>query len=85
MSWLKCLLHFRNCNGCITLRELIEIFSTIYILEDEEIERALEKASDVFSNFDVEGDLEISREEFIAMCREDDEIIQTLEEAYEWI
>ena len=64
---------------------MTEIFSTIYILEDEETEKALEKASQVFWDIDREGDLEISREEFIEMCRQDDGIIQALKETHDWI
>ena len=67
------------------MTEIVELFSTLYILEDEDIERAQEKAIGVFTDIDKDGDLEISMEEFIEMCKEDDEIIQTLEEVYEWI
>ena len=77
--------YFRNRVGFISLAEIIEIFSTIYILEDEETEKALEKAAQVFWDIDREGDLKISREEFIEMCRQDDGIIQTLKEPHEWI
>ena len=64
---------------------MTEIFSTIFILEDEETEKALEKASQVFWDIDREGDLEISREEFIEMYRQDDGIIQALKETHDWI
>ena len=77
--------YFRNRVGFLSLAEIIEIFSTIYILEDEEMEKALEKATQVFWDLDTEDDQEISREEFIAMCRQDDGIIQTLKETHEWI
>ena len=77
--------YFRKRVGFISLAEVIEIFSTIYILEDEETEKALEKATQVFYDLDTEGDQEISREEFIAMCRQDNGIIQTLKETHEWI
>ena len=84
-SNLLCDLYFRNRVGFISLAEIVEIFSTICILEDEETEKALEKATQVFWDIDREGDLEISKEEFIEMCRQDDGIIQTLKETHEWI
>ena len=77
--------YFRKRVGFITLAEIIEIFSTIYILEDEETEKALEKATQVFWDIDREGNFEISKEEFIEMCRQDDGIIDTLKETHEWI
>ena len=77
--------YFRNRAGFISLAEIIEIFSTIYILEDEETEKALEKATQVFWDIDREGNFEISKEEFIEMCRQDDGIIETLKETHDWI
>lgn len=79
------LFRIRNGVGYITLAEIIEIFSTIYIIEHEETEAALDKAAVVFSDMDRKGDLEISKEQFIEMCAIDEEIIKTLEETYEWI
>ena len=77
--------HYRNSVGYISATEIVELFSTFYIIEDEDIERAQEKAVWVFADIDKDGDLEISMDEFIEMCKEDDEIIKTLEEVYEWI
>ena len=67
-----------DSSGSITIGELITVFATLYENEGLDKKLAIVRAEHIFINLDVNNDGDISEEEFVKGCMEDEELVAVL-------
>ena len=65
--------------GTIELREMIEIIGTLYEMEGLNKDNAKERAEKIFEQLDIDGDGELTVEEFCRGCLIDEDLVKLLD------
>lgn len=73
-------LYDKDNSGSITIGEMIKVFATLYENEGLDEKIAVERAEKIFSSLDINNDGDITEEEFVRGCMEDEEIVNVLGE-----
>ena len=68
----------KNGSESIQLGEMVEIFSMLYICEGLEESLAVERAEQVFNLLDSNNDGDVTEEEFVNGCLDDDDLVKEL-------
>ncbi|CAB4067157.1 Frequenin-1,Neuronal calcium sensor 2,Hippocalcin-like protein 4,Neurocalcin homolog,Neurocalcin-delta,Neurocalcin,Neurocalcin-delta B,Visinin-like protein 1,Neurocalcin-delta A,Neuron-specific calcium-binding protein hippocalcin,Hippocalcin-like protein 1 [Lepeophtheirus salmonis] len=71
-------MYDKDNSGSIELTEMIEIIGTLYEMEGVPREKAGDRAKIIFGALDVNGDGELTCEEFVRGCMEDPELVRLL-------
>ena len=71
LSWLF-RMYDTDASGTITLGEMVEIFSGLYLSEMLDLETAVDRAEVIFAELDEDHDGEITEKEFIEGCLQDE-------------
>ena len=66
-------------SGTIQVKELVELFGTLYLHEGLDPQKAVRRAVAVFTVLDVDNDLCITEEEFIIGCMKDKQMMDIME------
>ena len=74
-------LYDKDSSGSITMGEMIQVFATLYENEGLDEKIAVERAEKIFSSLDINNDGDISEEEFVKGCMEDEEMVKMLSES----
>ena len=70
--------NFQDGSGSIQLSEMMEVFGTLYLNEGVDEELATERALKIFGFLDINNDGDVSQEEFIRGCLQDEELVDAL-------
>ena len=65
-------------SNSIQLSEMMELFGTLYISEGLDEELAVERAQKIFSFLDINNDGDITEDEFVRGCLQDEELVELL-------
>ena len=71
LSWLF-RMYDTDASGTITLGEMVEIFSGLYLSEELDLDAAVDRAEVIFAELDEDHDGEITEKEFIEGCLQDE-------------
>ena len=71
LAWLF-RMYDTDASGTITLGEMVEIFSGLYLSEGLDLDAAVDRAEEIFAELDDDHDGEITEKEFIEGCLEDE-------------
>ena len=71
-------MYDKDGNGTIDLPEMIEIIGTLYDMEGVSKNTAADRARKIFGELDVDGDGELTADEFVRGCLEDPELVRLL-------
>ena len=72
-------MYDKDGSGSIEMSEMVEILETVYIMEGVMSNNmAKQRAKQIFSELDVNGDGSITCDEFIAGCMKDDDMVKML-------
>jgi len=71
-------MYDKDGSNSIQLGEMIELFATLYLSEGLEEELATERAEKIFSLLDINNDGDISEDEFVQGCLQDEELVELL-------
>ena len=71
LSWLF-RMYDTDASGTITLGEMVEIFSGLYLSEELDLDAAVDRAEVIFAELDEDHDGEITEQEFIEGCLQDE-------------
>ena len=71
-------MYDKDGSNSIQLGEMVEIFSMLYLCEGLNVELAVERAEQVFNLLDANNDGDITEDEFVKGCMEDDDLMQEL-------
>ena len=71
LSWLF-RMYDTDASGTITLGEMVEIFSGLYLSEELDLETAVDRAEVIFAELDEDHNGEITEKEFIEGCLQDE-------------
>lgn len=71
LSWLF-RMYDTDASGTITLGEMVEIFSGLYLSEELDLDAAVDRAEVIFAELDEDHDGEITEREFIEGCLQDE-------------
>ena len=74
-------LYDKDSSGSITIGEIIQVFATLYENEGLDEKIAVERSEKIFSSLDVNNDGDITEEEFVKGCLEDDEMRKMLSDS----
>jgi Ca2+-binding EF-hand superfamily protein len=66
-------------SGFISVAEMLTVLGTVYGLEGVSQAEATQRVKFIFGLLDTDGDEEISEEEFIRGCLEDQELVKLLQ------
>ena len=58
--------------------EMMEVFGTLYLNEGVSEQLAIDRAQRIFSFLDINNDGDISEEEFVRGCLQDEELVRAL-------
>ena len=73
-------LYDTDNSGSITIGEMIQVFATLYESEGVDQKMAVVRAEQVFCSLDVNNDGDITEEEFVKGCLEDEDMVKLLSE-----
>lgn len=71
-------MYDKDGNGSVDLEEMIEIIGTLYDMEGAKKEHAEARAKKIFGELDVNGDGDLTADEFVKGCLLDPELVQLL-------
>lgn len=71
-------MYDKDGSNSIQLSEMMELFGTLYLNEGLEEELATERAEKIFSMLDVNNDGDITEDEFVRGCLQDEELVELL-------
>ena len=71
-------MYDKDGSNSIQLGEMVEIFSMIYLIEGIDENLAVERAEQVFHMLDEDNDGDVTEEEFVKGCMEDDDLVKEL-------
>ena len=74
LTWLFRMFD-RDGSATLTLAEMVEVFSSLYITEGLDQDAAVDRAEEIFSALDEDLDGEVSCEEFVRGCLEDRQLV----------
>jgi len=74
LSWLF-RMYDTDASNTITLGEMVEIFSGLYLSEQLDLETAVGRAEVIFAELDEDHDGEITEKEFIEGCLQDEVLV----------
>ena len=69
-------MYDKDSSGSITIGEMVKVFATLYKNEGLDETVAVERAESVFGNLDINNDGDITEEEFVKGCMEDEEMVR---------
>ena len=73
-------LYDKDGSDSIQLREMLEVFATLYLNEGVNEDLAIERATKIFSFLDANNDGDISEDEFVQGCLKDEDLVTLLED-----
>ena len=71
-------MYDKDGSDSIQLGEMVEIFSTLYLCEGLDKDLAVERAEQVFNLLDANNDGDVTEDEFVQGCLEDDDLVEEL-------
>jgi len=71
-------MYDKDQSHSIQLGEMIEVFGTLYMNEGLDKQLAVDRAVKIFSDLDIDGDGDITEEEFIKGCLKDHDLVNLL-------
>ena len=71
-------MYDKDSSGSITIGEMVKVFATLYKNEGLDETVAVERAETVFGNLDINNDGDITEEEFVKGCMDDEEMVKML-------
>ena len=71
-------MYDKDSSGSITIGEMVKVFATLYKNEGLDETVAVERAETVFGNLDINNDGDVTEEEFVKGCMEDEEMVKML-------
>jgi Ca2+-binding EF-hand superfamily protein len=71
-------MYDKDGSGSITIGEMIQVFATLYENEGVDQKMAVDRAEQIFGSLDVNNDGDITEEEFVKGCMEDEEMVKLL-------
>ena len=74
-------LYDADQSGEVSMSEMVILFAGIYQLEGIENKAAVERAEVVFGNLDINGDGDITEEEFVQGCLKDEDMVRMLQDS----
>lgn len=77
LSWIFGIFDINQSNS-LELVELVKLFSTIFILEGVDKDKAVDKAVKSFGYMDINRNGEVSKNEFIKTCLSDKALVDHL-------
>ena len=63
-------MYDKDQSQTIQLGEMVELFGTLYLNEGLEMDAAVERAMAIFSTLDIDGDGDVTEDEFVRGCLE---------------
>ena len=69
----------KDNSGVVALAEIVEVFAALYRNEGIDMNLAIERATSVFRWFDADNNGEVTAEEFIGLCAENQDLFEFLE------
>ena len=74
-------MYDKDSSGSIEIGEMIQVFATLYAHEGLDQKMAVERAETIFGNLDINNDGDITEDEFVKGCMEDEEMVQLLSDS----
>ena len=74
-------MYDKDGSGSITIGEMIQVFATLYENEGVDNKLAVARAEQIFCSLDKNNDGDISEEEFVKGCMEDEEMMKLLNDS----
>jgi len=71
-------MYDKDQSQTIQLGEMVELFGTLYLNEGLEMDAAVERANAIFSALDINNDGDVTEEEFVRGCMEDENLVRAL-------
>ena len=71
-------MYDKDGSNSIQLSEMVELFGTLYLNEGLEEDLATERAEKIFSLLDINNDGDITEDEFVRGCLQDEELVELL-------
>ena len=71
-------MYDKDGSNSIQLSEMVELFGTLYLNEGLEEDLATERAEKIFSLLDINNDGDITEDEFVKGCLQDEELVELL-------
>ena len=71
-------MYDKDSSGSITIGEMIQVFATLYENEGLDQNMAVARAEQVFGSLDINNDGDITEEEFVKGCLEDEDMVNLL-------
>ena len=71
-------MYNKDWSNSIQLVEMVEIFSMLYLSESLDENLAIERAEKVFHMLDADNDGDVTEEEFVNGCLEDEDLVKEL-------
>ena len=71
-------MYDKDSSGSITIGEMIQVFATLYENEGLDQNMAVARAEQVFGSLDINNDGDITEEEFVNGCLEDEDMVNLL-------
>ena len=72
------LMYDKDGSDSIQLGEMVEMFSMLYLCEGLDESLAVERAEQVFNLLDANNDGDVTEEEFVNGCMDDDDLVKAL-------
>jgi len=71
-------MYDKDKSQTIQLGEMVELFGTLYLNEGLEMDAAVERAMAIFATLDVDNDGDVTEDEFVRGCLEDEDLVRAL-------
>ena len=71
-------MYDKDGSNSIQLSEMVELFGTLYLNEGLEEDLATERAEKIFSLLDINNDGDITEDEFVRGCLQDEDLVELL-------
>ena len=71
-------MYDKDKSQTIQLGEMVELFGTLYLNEGLEKDLAVDRAMAIFSTLDINNDGDVTEEEFVRGCLEDEDLVRAL-------
>ena len=71
-------MYDKDKSQTIQLGEMVELFGTLYLNEGLEKDLAVDRAMAIFSTLDVNNDGDVTEDEFVRGCLEDEDLVRAL-------
>lgn len=71
-------MYDKDKSQTIQLAEMVELFGTLYLNEGLEKDLAVDRAMAIFSTLDVNNDGDVTEDEFVRGCLEDEDLVRAL-------